>query len=172
VHEHRPERVGRRPVGEPAQAELEGGVRFAEAVEVGAVLLDLRAHALHSERWQASGIESVDAGCLLARLSGESWASDRERVVSKDAARDGLAVDALHNEARSEIVTRLEQEPDLGHGDAAGVRYLQQRELDAALGPTRLLARITPQHERVTCAVGLHGVEGPRLPGRAAGQSS
>src|SRR5439155_16579992 len=115
------------------QTELERGVRLAEAVEVAAVERDLLARALHRERRQARGVECVYARRLLTALPGEHRAGCCVRVVPQDAARDRLALDSFHHEARAQPVVRLEQEPDPRRGDAAFVRSGEQLELDRAV---------------------------------------
>src|SRR5205807_636894 len=112
VHERRPRRVGPRVLGEPAQTELEGGVRLAEAVEVPAVQGDLIARALHRERRQARRVKGVNARRLLAALASEHRAGRRVGVVAQDAAGNRLALYSFHHEPRTQPVVRLEEEPD------------------------------------------------------------
>ena len=60
----------------------------------------------------------MDARERLAALRGEVGPRVGVLVVAQDAARDGLALDAVHDEPRAEVVGVLEEEPHRGDGDA------------------------------------------------------
>ena len=119
VHEARPVGGHRgRVLGEPAQRQLEDRVRRAEPVDEGAVLRHLLERTEEVERGEGVEGGGVDAGELLAALFGEAGAGVRVLVVAQDAAGDGLALDAVHDEAGPEVVRVLEEEANGGDGDA------------------------------------------------------
>ena len=113
----------------------------------------------------------MDARRLLTALPGEHRAGCCVRVVPQDAARDRLALDSFHHEARAQPVVRLEQEPDPRRGDAAFVRSGEQLELDRAVRQPDRGPGIAAKHEGMAGGGG-DGVERPRFSRRAARQTA
>ena len=93
-------------------------MRLAERVEVGALLGDLLARAHRRQPGGAPVVDGVDAAAIVPACA-ESRPRACELVVAQDAARDRLALDAVHEEAGAEVVGGFEQRTHLRHRHAA-----------------------------------------------------
>ena len=116
--------------------------------------------------------QPVDAGQRVAELARQHRARLRKLLVAQDLARDGFALDPLHDEAGAEFVLRPQhmQHPRRRH--AGVMRELHQRRLGIEPGRAvgrRAIARRRAAQDRADVAVGMHDVERPGFLAGAAG---
>ena len=165
--------AGRGPVGlQPSESQLEDGVGLAQALGQGAELID---GVPSGQTRHGVGGHEMKPGQGLAALTGQTPAGLCVLGVAQDAAGDRLARHRLHDQEG-----RAQRRWLVGGGDDAGDGYPGRGrgpdhaslEAHAARGAGRPPRGVTAQHQRQHLAVAPTGLEGPRLPGRAARQSS
>src|SRR5579872_3200703 len=123
----------RRPPGimvaQPAEGEFEDGLRPVEAAIFARELADLLARGALAQLRQPFTRKPVNTGCDPAKLTRELRAGVGELRITQNLARDGLAFDALHDEAGAEIVIGLKQMQDARRRQTGRVSELHQRRL-------------------------------------------
>ena len=115
----------------------------------------------------------MDAGGNLAKLPRQHRPRLGELRVAQDLARDGLALDPLHDEAGAEFVLRRKHMHHARRRQAGIVGELHQRRLGIEPGRPRgrrAIARRRAAQDRADIAIGMHDIERPGLLAGAAGE--
>ena len=110
---------GRWAIGlQPTEHELEGGMRLTEAVERGAVLLDL---VDRRQRRHGEGVDRMEPSQRPRAVDGQTCAGWRELLVPQDLARDRLAIDVTEHHVRGTQLAGVRRGcDDLRHRHTAG----------------------------------------------------
>src|SRR5439155_3681608 len=128
---------------------------------------ELRNLVLTAQAGHRVGRDGVDARERLTALRRQSRARRGKRVVTKDLARDRLALDVFGNEeGRAERAVVLAAGHHPWDRNARLGRGLEQEPLRHGLADASAAPGVAPEDQRLRAAVGAHGVERPRLAGR------
>ena len=151
-------------VPEPAEGQLEGGMRLTQPVDDGPELLEGIATGKAGNLGRR---HPVDGGEDLATAGGQTGPDLGQFLVAQDAARDRLPFDELHDQragAEGGVVTA--DDDDAGHRDTHPAGGTEEGALEPQ---TRRggSGRVAPQDE-APGAVGTDRREGPGLARGAA----
>src|SRR6202035_475727 len=161
-------RARRARLRQPPQAQLEGGMGLAQAVEQAPQLFE------GITPGQAGNLDrryAVDRGEHATALFGQEGTDPGPFLVAQDPTRDRLAVDEFHDhEGGTDPLGPVAGRDDAGHGDLSTRRGLEESSLEAQSRyrrPGWITAQDQPRHP----AVGPPHGEAPRLAGRTDAHS-
>src|ERR1700730_10949894 len=160
------------PLAQPAQRQFEYRPRPVKTAVVPLEFAQCLRGGHSAKLRQLRHIQSVDPGQNLAELAREFWAGLRELLIAQNLARDGLALDPLHDEAGAEAVIWLQhmQHPRRRH--AGFPSALHQDRLGIQPGRARgrcAVALWRAPQDRAEDTVGMHDIERPGFLAGAAG---
>ena len=115
----------------------------------------------------------MDAGQHAAELARQHRPRLRKFLIAENLARDGLALDPLHDEAGAELVFGIEHMQHARRRQAGVMGELHQRCLGIEAGGARgrrAIARRRAAQDRADIAVWMDDIERPGLLAGAAGQ--
>jgi hypothetical protein len=127
-------------VAQPAQRQFEHRPRPIETAVVALELGDFLGRVMRPQFRQLRQRQAVDAGQNGAELTREFRPRLRKPFVAQNLARDGLALDPLHDEAGAEFVLLAEHMQHLRRRHAGVVGELHQDRLGIEPGRARRAA--------------------------------
>ncbi len=116
-------------VAQPAQRQLEHRPRPVKAAVFALEVGNLFGRRHLPQLWQFRAVEPVDPGDDLAELTRQHRPRICKLFVAQDLARDGFALDTLHDEAGAELVFRPQDMHHARRRQAGVIGELHQRRL-------------------------------------------
>jgi len=160
-------------LSEPPQRELKHRPRPVEAAIFAAHLGDLLCRRHFAQARQLIARQAVNAGRDFSKLTRQDRPRLGKLLVAQDLARDGLALDALHDEAGAEIVLRFQHMHHLRRRQTGVMRELHQPRFGIeprSTGRRGTIALRRAAQDRAMRAAGMDDVERPGLLAGAAGE--